>query len=206
MGVPQLIVFISGSGSNLQAIIDATQNGRLSAQVALVVSNRKAAYGLERARQANIPTLYHPLKPYRDAQKSRDVYEADLAEKIRPYAPDLIVLAGWMHILGAPFIQQFPQKIINLHPALPGQFDGTQAIERAFAAFQQGTITHSGCMIHYTVPEVDAGPVIAQTSVPIFAEDSLENFAERMHLAEHALLVQAIGQILAADFPAKTVE
>ena len=120
MSLPKIIVFISGSGSNLQALMDAVENGRLSAQIALVVSNRKAAYGLVRAKEAGIPTLYHPFKPYRDAGKSRDAYEADLAAKIKPFQPDLIVLAGWMHILGADFLTQFPNQVINLHPALPG--------------------------------------------------------------------------------------
>jgi formyltetrahydrofolate-dependent phosphoribosylglycinamide formyltransferase len=191
----RLVILISGSGSNLQAILDAIAEGELTAVVTLVISNRKAAYGLVRAKNANVPTLYHPFKPYREASKSRDEYEADLAEQIKPYQPDLIVLAGWMHVLGGAFLRQFPHQIINLHPALPDAFPGTHAIERAYAAYQKGTITHSGCMIHYVVPEVDAGEVILEAIVPIMVDDTLDTFAERMHKTEHRIIVAAIRQL-----------
>lgn len=193
---PNIVVLISGSGSNLQAIIDAVADGRIQANISLVISNRKAAYGLVRAAEHGIPTYYHPLKPYKDAGKSRAEYEADLAAKITAFEPDLIVLAGWMHICGADFLRHFPKRVINLHPALPGQFVGTHAIERAFAAFAQGEITHSGCMIHYAIPEVDAGAVIVQADVPIYATDSLEDFAQRMHEAEHQIVVTAVQKVL----------
>jgi formyltetrahydrofolate-dependent phosphoribosylglycinamide formyltransferase len=191
--LPRLVIMVSGSGTNLQAIIDAVGDGRLRANIVLVVSNRKAAYGLVRAEYAAVPTLYYPLKPHLEAGKSRQAYDADLAEQLKPYRPDLIVLAGWMHILSPAFLDQFPQQVINLHPALPGQFAGTQAIEQAFAAYQRGEISHSGCMVHTVIPEVDAGDVIAQTAVPIYPEDSLTDFEERMHTAEHQLIVQAIN-------------
>ena len=192
----RLVVMVSGSGSNLQAILDAIGDGRLAAEVVLVVSNRKAAYGLVRAQTAGIPTLYFPLKPYTESGRSREMYDRDLAEKVGAYAADLIVLAGWMHIFSPAFLEKFPNKVINLHPALPGSFAGTHAIERAFEAFQAGEITHSGCMIHYVVPEVDAGPTIDQEEVPIFPEDSLEEFEARMHSAEHRLIVRAIGKLI----------
>lgn len=196
---PRLVILISGSGTNLQAILDAIDAGTLTAVPALVVSNRKNAYGLVRAEKAGVPTLYFPLKPYRDAGKSRADYEADLAAQIEPYQPDLLVLAGWMHILGADFLRRFPNKVINLHPALPGQFPGTHAIERAFAAYQRGEIQESGCMVHITVPEVDAGPVIGQTAVPFQPDDTLESFAARLHAAEHELIVAAIRKMLTED-------
>ncbi len=196
MDKPNIVVLISGSGSNLQAIIDAVEDGRIQAKISLVISNRKAAYGLVRAANHGIPTYYHPLKPYKDAGKSRDEYEADLAAKIAPLHPDLIVLAGWMLILGADFLRQFPNKVINLHPALPGQFAGTHAIERAFDAFAQGEITHSGCMIHYAIPEVDAGAVVVQAEVPIYSSDSLDDFAQRMHETEHQIMVTAVQKVL----------
>ncbi len=192
----RLVVLISGSGTNLQAILDACAEGRLPAEVVLVVSNRKAAYGLVRAERAGVPTLYFPLKPYRDAGLSREQYDADLAERVAAYKPDLIVLAGWMHILSPAFLDRFPNRVINLHPALPGMFPGTHAIERAFEAFRRGEITHSGCMVHYAVPEVDAGPVIVQAEVPIYDTDTLETFEERMHTTEHRLIVEAIAKVL----------
>lgn len=191
----RLVVMISGSGSNLQAILDAVGDGRLTAEVVLVVSNRKAAYGLERAEKADVPTLYFPLKPYSEDGRSREEYDADLAAEIRPYAPDLIVLAGWMHILSPAFLNHFPNQVINLHPALPGQFAGTHAIEWAFESFQAGEIPYSGCMIHYVIPEVDAGETIDSEQVPIYATDTLDEFEARMHAAEHKLIVRAIQKL-----------
>ena len=193
---PRIAVLISGSGTNLQALIDATHSDVLAADIVLVVSNRKAAYGLERARTAGIPTLYFPLKPYKTAGKNRTAYDGDLAAAVARAAPDLIVLAGWMHILSPAFLDRFPQRVINLHPALPGQFAGTHAIERAFEACQNGDISHSGCMVHYAIPEVDAGAVVAQTVVPILPDDTLDTFEARMHTAEHALIVAATRKAL----------
>jgi formyltetrahydrofolate-dependent phosphoribosylglycinamide formyltransferase len=191
----RLIVFISGSGTNLQAILDACQNKILHAEIVLVVSNRKAAYGLERARVADIPTLYFPLKPYTDAGKTRAVYDADLAEAIKPYEPDLIVLAGFMHIFSPIFTETFPNTI-NLHPALPGQFPGAHAIEDAYAAFKSGEIKESGCMIHVVTPELDAGPVIATRVVPFGKDDTLESFSTRLHVVEHELIIEGIQKYL----------
>lgn len=193
----RLVVMVSGNGSNLQALIDAIQADRLDAEIVLVASNRKDAYGLIRAEQAGIPTLYFPLKPYKDAGKSREKYDADLAMRVRTCAPDLIVLAGWMHVLSSSFLNHFPNQVINLHPALPGQFAGTHAIQRAYEAFQQGAITETGCMVHVVVPEVDAGPVIAQVVVPIYPEDTRETLEARMHEAEHALIVEAVKTAIA---------
>jgi formyltetrahydrofolate-dependent phosphoribosylglycinamide formyltransferase len=146
---PRIIVFISGGGSNLQALIDTTQSGKLEAEIVLVVSNRKAAFGLERAKNAGIETLYFPLKSYKDAGKSRAEYDADLAKAVSSHNPDLIVLAGWMHIDSGALLQRFPGRIINLHPALPGEFPGAHGIEDAFAAWRRGEITRSGCMVHH---------------------------------------------------------
>lgn len=194
----RLVVFISGSGTNLQAILDAISAGQLTAQIVLVVSNRRAAYGLVRATRAGVPTLYFPLKPYIEAGLGREAYEAALAERVRAYHPDLIVMVGWMHVLGPAFLDSFVGKIINLHPALPGMFPGTEAIHHAFEAYQQGNITHSGCMVHYAISEVDAGPVITQAIVPLYPDDSLEQFEERMHAAEHRLIVEAIAAAIAS--------
>lgn len=191
----KLVVLVSGSGTNLQAIMDAIDAGGLDATIALVVANRKTAYALERARQATIPTLYFPLKPYRDAELTRDQYDTDLARHVRVSQPDLIVLAGWMHILSPAFLDCFPQQVINLHPALPGRFAGTDAIKRAYDAGQQGEITHSGCMVHYAIPEVDAGAVIVQATVPLLPDDTLADFETRLHAVEHRIIVEAIQRL-----------
>jgi formyltetrahydrofolate-dependent phosphoribosylglycinamide formyltransferase len=196
--LPRVVVMISGSGTNLQALIDASRNGELAADIVLVASNRQAAYGLERARLATIETLYFPLKPYRIAGESREVYDADLAARIKTYKPDLIVLAGWMHVLSPAFLKHFPGQVINLHPALPGQFDGVGAIERAYEAYRRGKITHTGCMVHYAVPEVDAGPIVEQTTVPFREGESLDDFEIRMHAVEHQIIVHATQKALDA--------
>jgi formyltetrahydrofolate-dependent phosphoribosylglycinamide formyltransferase len=198
--VQRLAVLISGNGSNLQALIDAVQAGELEAQIAVVVSNRQEAYGLVRAEKANVPTLYFPLKPYLEGGQSREAYDADLAERVAGYAPDLIVLAGWMHVLSPAFLNRFPERVLNLHPALPGQFPGTHAIERAYEAFQRSEIEHTGIMVHWVVPEIDAGPVIATVNVPIYLIDSLTDLEARIHATEHRLLVEAVRKVAANDF------
>jgi formyltetrahydrofolate-dependent phosphoribosylglycinamide formyltransferase len=197
----RLVVFVSGTGTNLQAILDASAVGSLDAQIVLVVSNRKAAYGLVRAEQANIPTLYFPLKPYTDGGRTRETYDRDLAERVLPCQPDLIVLAGWMHVLSRAFLDCFPNRVINLHPALPGLFPGTDAIRRSFEAFQRGQVDCGGCMVHYVIPEVDAGAVVAQAIVPILVDDTLDSFEARLHDAEHELIVEGVRQALGRQFP-----
>lgn len=177
----------------MQALMNAPH---LAGEIVLVVANRAASAGLEVARQAGIQTHYFPLKPYKDAGKSREAYDRDLAALIRGYAPDLTVLAGWMHILSAGFIEALNGHVINLHPALPGQFAGANAIERAYQAYQRGEITQTGCMVHYVVPEVDAGPVIDYATVPILPDDTLETLTGRIQHAEHRLIVAAVNQAL----------
>jgi formyltetrahydrofolate-dependent phosphoribosylglycinamide formyltransferase len=191
-------VLISGGGTNLQALIDAVREGRLQADIALVVSNRKTAYGLTRAEAAGIPTLCFPLKPYSDQGLPREAYDTALAWEIDAWWPDLIVLAGWMHIFTPAFLETIRAPVINLHPALPGQFPGANGVADAFAAFQRGAIDHSGCMVHYVIPELDAGPVIAQAVVPFAPGDTLETFSARMHIAEHKLIVEAVKIALGA--------
>jgi formyltetrahydrofolate-dependent phosphoribosylglycinamide formyltransferase len=195
MGIAQIVVMASGGGSNLQALMDAVRSRHLHAQIALVVSNRKDAYALTRARDAGLPTLYLPLKPILDSGQTREDYDIALAGMIIEAVgrmPDLIVLAGWMHVLSEAFLEHFPMCVINLHPALPGMFPGTNAIRRAYDAYMRGEIDSSGCMVHYVIPEVDAGPVIAQAVVHLDLGDTLEQFEARMHAAEHQLIVQAV--------------
>jgi formyltetrahydrofolate-dependent phosphoribosylglycinamide formyltransferase len=197
--VKRLAVLISGNGSNLQAIIDAIQTNAMEAQLGVVVSNRPEAYGLLRAERAGVPTLYFPLDPYQKSGHLRSDYEADLAELIAAYEPDLVVLAGWMLILSPAFLDHFPDRVINLHPALPGQFPGTHAIERAYQAFQQGQIEHTGIMVHRVIPEIDAGPVIVTAKVPIEATDSLSDLESRIHATEHRLIVEAIRRVFSGS-------
>ncbi|KAF9918102.1 hypothetical protein BX616_010199 [Lobosporangium transversale] len=193
----RIVVLISGTGSNLQALIDATKTGQLNAEIPLVVSNRSRVFGLERAEKAGIPTKVLALKPYTTAGKTRAEYDTDLAQLIIAAKPDLIILAGFMHILSPVFLDQFPSTpIINLHPALPGQFDGAKAIERAFEAFQKGEINHTGVMVHRVIQEVDGGEPLLVKEVEIKPEDDLAALQERIHSVEHVLLVQAAALVL----------
>ena len=194
----RLAVLISGSGTNLQAIIDATESGKLpGTSVAVVVSNRKTAYGLERARAHDIPTIYHPLRPYRAPGRTREQYDADLAEMLSQRSIDLVVLAGWMHIFSMSFLRRFSGRVLNIHPALPGTYPGMHGIQEAFEAYQRGEISETGVMVH-TVPDegVDVGPVVAQRTVPILPDDTLEVLEARIHEAEHQLYVEAIARKL----------
>lgn len=196
----RLAILISGNGSNLQALIDAVRHRQLNAEIVVVVSNRKDAYGLQRAAKAGIPTLYHNLKAYQEAGKDRATYDVDLAALLRPYRPDWVVLAGWMHLLSQAFLQHFPYRVINLHPALPGQFPGTDAIGRAFQAYQQGEIKKTGIMVHLVPDEgVDNGPILETKEVLFYPGDTLEQVEQRIHQAEHQLLVGALYRLIEGD-------
>jgi len=190
----KIAVFISGYGSNLQVIIDASEAGQLpNVEIALVVSNRREAFGVKRAIQHGIPLIYFPLLPYRKAGRHRADYDRDLAALVSGFGIEWIVLAGWMHLLSDAFIRHFPNRILNLHPALPGTFPGTHAIERAYKAGQTGAIDHTGVMVHLVPDEsVDAGPVVAQARVPILPDDTLETLESRIHEVEHRLLPAAV--------------
>ncbi len=123
-----------------------------------------------------------------------------MAALVKEYAPDWVVLAGWMHILSNAFLQRFPYRVVNLHPALPGQFPGAHAIQDAFEAFQRGEIKQTGVMVHLVPDEqVDRGPVIATAEVPIYKSDTLEMLTNRIHQAEHRLLVNALQRLIEGD-------
>jgi phosphoribosylglycinamide formyltransferase-1 len=192
----RLIVLISGNGSNLQAILDAIQSGIIKAEISAVISNKRDAYGLERARKAGIPVLVLPKMK----EQTREEYDAQLAQAIQHYAPDWVILAGWMRILSMNFLRNFPNRVVNLHPALPGTFPGTHAIERAYEAFQRGEIQETGVMVHLVPDEgVDAGPVLAQTQVKMLPGDRLEDLETRIHQSEHRLLVDTLVQIISKE-------
>jgi formyltetrahydrofolate-dependent phosphoribosylglycinamide formyltransferase len=187
----RIVVLISGGGTNLQALIDACTDGRIAGKIVLVLSNRREAFGMARARRAGITA-----EPFgRTGHASRLTYDTALADRIAEAKPDLVVLAGWMHILGASFLERCPAKVINLHPALPGMFPGTEAIERALAAFRRGEIAETGVMVHEVIAEVDAGPVLGTADVPILPSDDLESLSIRMHAAEHRLLVHVVADL-----------
>ncbi len=185
----KIVVLVSGHGSNLQAILDACASGELNARVAAVISNKRDAYGLERAQRANVPAVVKP----KFKEQDRRAYDAELADLVASYQPDWVVLAGWMRVLSSAFLDRFPQRVVNLHPALPGTFPGTHAIDRAYAAYRAGEIDRTGVMVHLVPDEgVDDGPVLAQAIVPIQPDDTLETLEARVHAVEHRLLVDTL--------------
>ncbi|KAK0197940.1 formyl transferase [Armillaria mellea] len=211
----RIVVLISGSGTNLQALIDAQNTPALpDVEISLVLSNRKAAYGLTRAAQANPPiqTAYLALQPYLKANpgKTRDDYDVEVGKIVLKEKPDLVVLAGWMHVFGDGFLDlaygakaiegerpvSSPIPVINLHPALPGEFDGTNAIERAYEAFREGKITRSGAMVHRVVKDVDRGEPLVVREIVFEKDDTLEAFEERLHKFEWEILVKAAKNVL----------
>ncbi len=185
----RLVVLISGNGSNLQAILDACTANELNAAVVAVISNKRDAYGLERARQAGIPAIARP----RPLSQPREQYDTDLADLVASYAPDFVVLAGWMRVLSNAFLSRFPGQVVNLHPALPGCFPGTDAIARAYDDHVTQGLRETGVMVHFVPDEgVDSGPLIAVEHVPILLDDTLDALTARMHAVEHRLLVAAL--------------
>ena len=188
----RITVLASGSGSNLQAVLDACASGSLPADVVQVVSDRADAYALVRAETAGVPAVRLP----RHDGEARADYDSRLADVVLAARPDFVVLAGWMRILTMKFLGQFPGRVVNLHPALPGELPGTNAIARAFTEFQQGTARATGVMVHLVPDEgVDDGPVLATATVDIHGGDTLDSLTERVHAAEHRLLVGALADL-----------
>ncbi|MEO1056588.1 MAG: phosphoribosylglycinamide formyltransferase [Actinomycetota bacterium] len=189
---PRLVVLASGAGSNLQAIIDACGSNRIGADVAAVVSNNADAGALPRAAAAGIPTVHVG----RHDGEARADYDARLADVVSGFDPDRVVLAGWMRILTMSFLGWFPNMVINLHPALPGELPGVNAIERAWNEAQAGERTQTGVMIHLVPDEgVDDGPVLATATVTIDPATSLADFEAEMHRTEHTLLVDTLANL-----------
>ncbi len=174
-----LVVLISGNGSNLQAIIDQIECGYLNATISCVISNRPNAYGLERAKKYNIThyALDHTLF------KTREAYDAELIQLIKPHQPDCIVLAGFMRILSAGFFQQFTHKIINIHPSLLPKYQGLHTHKRAL----ENTDKEHGISVHIATEELDSGPVIAQALFKINRDDTIETLQKQCHQLEHIL-------------------
>ncbi|WP_018690781.1 phosphoribosylglycinamide formyltransferase [Algicola sagamiensis] len=175
--LPKTVVLISGSGSNLQAIIDQANTGQIKANIVGVISNRPDAYGLERAKLAGIPACIVDHKAY----DTREAFDAALAATIEQYEADILVLAGFMRILTSGFVQTYMGKMLNIHPSLLPKYTGLNTHQRAIDAKDS---VH-GVSVHFVTEELDGGPVILQAKVPIFPEDTADILAERVHEQEH---------------------
>lgn len=182
-----LVVLISGSGSNLQAIIDA----QLPCEIRAVISNRAQAYGLERARLAGIPTEVIDHREFAD----RAAFDAALQQRIDHYRPDLVVLAGFMRILTDELVNHYRGRMINIHPSLLPKYRGTNTHARAIEAGE----SEAGCSVHWVTPELDAGPVILQARVAIHPGDSADTLAARVLEQEHRIYPEAIRLIANGD-------
>ena len=176
----RICVLISGRGSNLEALLAAMAAGALSGAVVAVVSNRADARGLAVAAAHGVPT--HVLD--HRAFASRDAFDAALADAMDACAPDLVVLAGFMRVLGAAFVRRFDGRLINIHPSLLPAYPGLHTHRRALA---DGARIH-GCTVHFVTPDVDVGPIAAQAAVPVLPGDDEDALAARVLVAEHALL------------------
>jgi phosphoribosylglycinamide formyltransferase 1 len=174
-----IVVLISGSGSNLQAILDACSAGFISGKVTAVLSNKAKAYGLERAKKAGSKAIVLDHKAYAD----RAAYDRDLIATIDQHQPDLVVLAGFMRILTPEFVQHYQGRLLNIHPSLLPKYQGLNTHQRAIDAGD----TEHGCSVHFVTAELDGGPVILQAKVPVFPGDDADTVAERVHEQEHRI-------------------
>ena len=174
----KVVVLISGSGSNLQALIDSLQADS-PAQISAVISNRADAFGLQRAAKAGIATQVLDHKAYAD----REAFDAALIEAIDAYQADLVILAGFMRILTPGFVTHYTGRLLNIHPSLLPKYKGLHTHQRALEAGD----TEHGCSVHFVTEELDGGPLVVQAVVPVMADDTPETLAERVHAAEHQI-------------------
>jgi phosphoribosylglycinamide formyltransferase 1 len=184
----RLVVLVSGEGTNLQALIDACRDPGYGAQLVAVGADREGINGLARARKAGIPTFAVRLADH----PSREDWDAALARETQRYAPDLVVLAGFMKLVGQAFLGSFGGRCVNTHPALLPSFPGTHGVRDALAHGVKVT----GCTVLLVDEGVDAGPIVAQASVPVADDDDEATLHERIKVAERALLVATVGRMV----------
>ena len=180
-----VVVLISGSGSNLQALIDSIGKGDSPARIRAVISNRADAYGLERAKKAGIDTLVLDHKQF----DGREAFDAALVEAIDGFDPQLVVLAGFMRILSGGFVRHYAGRLLNIHPSLLPKYKGLHTHQRALEA---GDSEH-GCSVHFVTEELDGGPLVVQAIVPVQSGDTPESLAQRVHAEEHRIYPLAVS-------------
>jgi phosphoribosylglycinamide formyltransferase-1 len=185
-------VLISGRGSNLQSLIDAQVSGELPARIAVVISNKAGAPGLDRARAAGIEALTISHRDFAD----RDAFDAAIARALKERGVTLVCLAGFMRLIGRPLLEAFPDAILNIHPSLLPSFPGTHAQEQALAH----GVKVSGATVHLVNGDLDAGPIIAQATVPVKHDDTPESLARRILVEEHRLYPLAVRILLAGGW------
>ncbi len=186
-----VVVLISGSGSNLQALIDSLAGADTPAVIRAVISNRADAYGLERARKAHIETRFLDHKAYAD----RESFDAALIQAIDGFDADLVLLAGFMRILSADFVRHYQGRLLNIHPSLLPKYKGLHTHQRALEA---GDAEH-GCSVHFVTEELDGGPLVVQAAIPVESDDTPETLAQRVHVQEHVIYPLAMRWFAEAE-------
>lgn len=179
-----VVVLLSGTGSNLQALIDSTRTGDSPVRIAAVISNRSDAFGLQRAREAGIKTAALDHKAF----DGREAFDSALIEQIDAFDPQLVVLAGFMRILSADFVRHYQGRLLNIHPSLLPKYKGLHTHQRALEA---GDAEH-GCSVHFVTEELDGGPLVVQAVVPVESADSAQTLAQRVHTQEHRIYPLAV--------------
>ncbi len=185
----KIAVLLSGSGTNLQAIIDAIADGSLNARIVRVVSSRPDAYGIERARAAGIPVTVLNREVYAD----REAADARIVDEVRTAGAEYLVMAGYMRMVTPVILNAFPDRVLNLHPALLPSFKGAHAIQDAFEAGVKVT----GVTVHFANEEYDKGPIVAQRAVPVLEGDTQDDLEARIHAVEHELYPEVLRWIAA---------
>ena len=189
---PRIGVLISGRGSNLQSILDAIAAGRLRAAVSVVISNRAQAAGLQRARDSGVDALVLSPRDYPD----RDAYDRAIVNMLRARDVDLVCLAGYMRLVGAPLLDAFPNRMLNIHPSLLPSFPGLDAQRQAL----EHGVRVTGATVHFVNADLDAGPIVLQAAVPVLDGDTVETLSARVLVEEHRLYPEAIGIVLAGGW------
>ena len=183
----RLGMLLSGRGSNFEAIADNIAGGKLHAEIAIVIANRAEARGLEIARQRGFPAVCLPSKGL-----DREVYDRQLVGKLKSREVDLVCLAGFMRLLSAYFVREFPKRILNIHPSLLPAFPGLDA---QYQALQHG-VKIAGCTVHFVDENLDAGPIVRQAAVPVLDGDTVESLSTRILKEEHRIYSEAIESVL----------
>lgn len=179
-----VVVLLSGTGSNLQALIDSARTGDSPVRIRAVISNRADAYGLQRARDAGIDTAVLDHKAF----DGREAFDAALVELIDGFAPQLVVLAGFMRILSAGFVRHYHGRLLNIHPSLLPKYKGLHTHQRALEAGD----TEHGCSVHFVTEELDGGPLVVQAVIPVVSDDTPAQLAQRVHSQEHLIYPLAV--------------
>lgn len=187
----RLGILLSGRGSNFEAIADSVAAGRMDAEIALVVSNKPNAGGLEKARQRGIPAECIPSKGL-----ERDIYDRQVVERLKQERVDLVCLAGFMRLLSAYFVSEYENRILNVHPSLLPSFPGLEAQQQAL----DHGVKFTGCTVHFVDARLDAGPIIRQASVPVLDGDGEQELSARILEQEHRIYTEAINLVLGGKF------